>query len=276
MRRLLITCLDRGRYSFLGLCTIVALSLARVSFADADAAPGLVATDEGPSVVNTIGVTASVGGVCADVYEAEQANGAALCPANSWPGAGGQWLPTLTLSEGDTLRLTFSASVSNVTFASVTNYPHGLTTPSGTSVLNSNIIPPATATATPNPAVWTVHVPDPLSVLASSPVTFAVVAHDATENHDYFLSIQKPHCVGRNEPSVPGTFPCGLPPGGGRHGGSTSPQSPTQGPGSVTQGHAGSERPSIHIVSVKHQGDHRYRVTVLASGPGRLRAPNKR
>jgi hypothetical protein len=269
MRRPLFNRLQRGGYLLLGLYAIFALSLASASFADADTPPGLVVTDEGPGVVNAVGITASVGGVCADVYEAEQANGTALCPANSWPAAGGSWSPTLTLSEGDTLRLTFGAAVSSVTFASTTNYPPGLTTPSGTAVLNSNVIPPSSATATADPDVWTVHIPNPLSALASSPVAFAVVARDATEDHDYSFSIQKPHCVGPNEASAPGTFPCGVPPGGGLPGSSNPSEGSTKGSGSV-QGNTTSERPEVRIVSVKPQGDHRYRVAVLASGPGKL------
>jgi hypothetical protein len=269
MRRLIFNPYH-GRCLLLGLCVIFVVSLASASFADADVAPSLVVTDEGPGVVNTVGITAGTSGTCAYVYEAEQANGGAMCPTGSWPGAGGQWLPTLTLSE-DTLRLTFSAPVSDVTLASTTNYPPGLTTPSGTSVPNSNMIPPTSATATSDPDAWTVHVPNPLSALASSPVAFAVVARGATEDHDYFFSIQKPHCVGPNESSVPGTFPCGLPPGGGLHGGSTSSGNSTQqGSGSVAQGHTTGEQPSIHIVSVKQHGYHHYRVAVLASGPGRL------
>lgn len=270
MRRAPSSLLPYGWYLLLALCAIIALSLARVSLASADRAPSLVVTDEGPGVVNTVGVTANVGGTCAEVYEAQQANGSAICSANSWPGAGSQWLPTLTLSEGDTLRLAFSASVSNVTFASVTNYPPGLTTPSGTPAPNSNVIPPSMATITTNPDAWTAHIPNPLSGLASSPVTFAVVARDATEDHDYFFSIQKPHCVGPNETSPPGTFPCGLPPGGRRHVGNATPQNPTQQPSSGTPGHTNSESPKIKIVNVEHLGDHRYRVAVFASGPGKL------
>jgi hypothetical protein len=257
-----------ARYLLLGLGLTLALSLCGASVVAADVVPSVVVTDEGPGVVNTTGVNAGVGGTCTDVYEAQQANGIASCSAASWPGPGGQWSPTLTISEGDTLRLTFSGPVSDVTVASTTNYPVGLMDPSGKPVPNSDIISPTSATATANPTTWTVQVPNPLSALASSPVPFAVVADDAGEAHDYYLSIQKPHCYGTNEASQPGSFPCGIPPGVAAPGEPVSIGSPP-GPGSTP--HSGSAgQPSIRILGVKRERAGHYRIVVIASGAGTL------
>lgn len=258
----------------LGLMAVLTFaSLMGASLACADIAPVLAVTDEGPGVVNNVGVAASLGGTCAHLYEAQQANGVSPCPETSWPGPAGQWSPTLTISGGDVLRLTFASPVNNVSFASTTNYSLGLTTPEGMPVPNSNVVPPTSATPTASPEVWTASIPNPLSSLASSPVTFAVVAQDAVEDHDYVLSIQEPHCVSQNEPLTPGTFPCPLAPGY-TSGGSQEPKntSPVNSPqkSSTVNGPMSKLRPAVHIVSVKQQPNHRYLVTVIASSAGKL------
>lgn len=257
----------RPGLSAFGLGLLVALVLGIAPLARADTAPGLVVTDEGPGVVNTAGVTAVVGGTCADVYEAEQANGKTLCPAASWPDPGTWGSPTLAMDEGDVLRLTFSVPVSDVTYASTTNYPAGLTNPDGTSVPNVNIIAPVSATPTANPKVWNAPIPNPLSPLAASAVPFAVVAQDATEDHDYSLTIQKPYCVEPGTVLTPGTFTCPIPPGGGTLPGRGTPKSTS--PGEPSQ-ESTSKSAVVRIVSVRRQGNHRYRVTVSVSGPGHL------
>jgi hypothetical protein len=263
----------RSLLRVLGLLSVLVLGSA--SLANADTAPTLVVTDEGPGVVNTVGVTANTYGTCAYAYEARQGNGAATCPAASWPEPGSQWPPILAMDEGDTLRLTFSSPVSEVIYASTTDYPTGLTDPSGEEVPNVNIIEPIHAKPTASPDVWTASIPKPLSPLASSAVPFAVVARDATEYHDYSLSIEKPYCVVQGEPLTPGTFRCSLSPSngpgpgpnaGGTHENSGSlPQhsSTTTAGGTIT-------RPVIRIMNVRHLGGDRYRVTVFASRPGRL------
>jgi hypothetical protein len=270
MRRPLFNRLYHGRY-LLGLCVIFALFLASAPFVDADTSPGLVVTDEGPGVVNTVGVTASAGGTCADVYEAQQANGTAMCPVSSWPEPGGQWQPTLAIDEGDTLRFTFTSPVSDVTYASTTDSPIGLTTPEGAPAPNRTIIPPSNATSSANADVWTAPIPNPLSPLAASAVTFAVVARDATEYHDYSLSIEKPYCVEPGVPLMPGTFTCPIHPAQPSPGsGGSSSGRPPQYPQPTITKDTSNPHPVIHIMSVQHQVGHRYRVTVFVSSPGSL------
>jgi hypothetical protein len=263
-------CHRKSLLRMLGLLPVLVLWSA--SLAKADTAPTLVVTDEGPGVVNPVGVTADIGGNCANVYEAQQGNGAATCPAGSWPEPGDWQSPILAMEEGDTLRLTFSAPVSEVSYASTTDYPTGLTNPEGTPVPNTDIITPGSATPSANPDVWTAPIPNPLSPRAGSAVPFAVVARDATEYHDYSIRIESPYCVEPGVPLMPGVKICPMhpaqpPPGSHKYQeeGGMSQSSPT-----MTTPEPQKPRPVIHVMRVRHQGGRRYRLTVFASSPGKL------
>ncbi len=65
-------------------------------------------------------------GLCADIYDAPEANGeGGTCGFGAWPGPGGDWRPGLEVATGDRLLFHSGVAVESVEVASTTNFPLG-------------------------------------------------------------------------------------------------------------------------------------------------------
>lgn len=138
-------------------------------------------------------------GSCAEVLTAEQIEGApSSCAPGSWPPTGERaWGPELDMAFGDTIELRFDHAVNAVRFSSTTDgKPGGQAAPDGQVAYNRQILGPAEAAPTSDPARWLVSLPNPMHPLARTGVTFAVVAEAASgPAEDYALSIRGPRAA---------------------------------------------------------------------------------
>ena len=87
----------------------------------------------------------------------------------------------------------FSAPVSSVVVSSTSNYEPGLHDPDGKAIPNYDVLAESPATATADPGVWTVTLPQlDARAISSQGYTFSVVAHDESGYHDYPFGIRSP------------------------------------------------------------------------------------
>jgi hypothetical protein len=178
-----------ARLSLLTLALL--LSLGTTARADG---PGLRVTNLGqPSApVEVVQPPIDVAATATCAYPFTIANESA-CPPGTWPPLGQQWGLIEDVAGGDTLRLEFSAPVSEVKVASTSNYPPGLKDADGNPIPNYDVLAETSATATSDPAVWLVPLP-PLDAraISSSGYTFSVVAQDGPGHHDFPFGIRSP------------------------------------------------------------------------------------
>ena len=133
-------------------------------------------------------LTVPSSGACTSPFTLESES---ACSAGAWPALGGAWgPPTEDVAGGDELQLTFSSAVSSVTFASTSNYPTGLTDPSGQPIANYDVLTPTAATSA-SATIWRVKLPS-LDIRALSGYTFSVVADDTSGYHDYPFMVRSP------------------------------------------------------------------------------------
>jgi hypothetical protein len=164
----------------------------------------IIVSAAGSAVANAAGLTVSDGGQVAVPVLSPETVGAtptgscdepftleSNCPVGSWPTLGGEWGSVLPVAGGDTLALQFETAASAVTVASTSNYIPGLTDPSGDPVANYDVLPAIGASATDNPAIWQVALPQ-LDVRAMSGYTFSVVAVQEEVSHDFAFTIRAP------------------------------------------------------------------------------------
>jgi hypothetical protein len=171
----------------------VALLLALAAPASADA-PTLKVTNVGqywaPVDVAQPPIEIAPGPSCA--YPFTISNESA-CPPGTWPALGTSWGQIEDVAGGDTLRLEFSSAVAGVKVSSTSNYPPGLRDPDGKPVPNYDVVPESSASATSDPAVWLVPLPQlDARAISSSGYTFSVVSQDESGFHDYAFGIRSP------------------------------------------------------------------------------------
>jgi hypothetical protein len=236
------------------------LMLGLVARADADVMSVVVSNLGQPGLESTVPqppvITTDRGG-CANVFDADQANGVAECPAGTWPAPDAGWGPGVDVSAGDTLQLSFSSGVSAVTVAVTSQLPlGGLTDPSGVHHLNVNLLGPQPATPTSDPLVWSVAIPDPTLITRQAmgaPAPFSIVATDAQGSHDFALSVLSPrydneatHCGAPGHP-MPQGCPIPTPPGLPLIGGPPPPTSRTRAAAQVVLEQVGRDQRSLLI-----------------------------
>ncbi len=141
---------------------------------------------DAPVVVGQPPITLVSIGSCSAPFTLE-----ASCPPGSWPALGSNWGAVQDVAGGDALALTFSTPVSAVSVASTTNFPPGLTDPSGGAVINHDVMGATSAVASADPAAWNVVLPS-LDPLALGGLTFSVVASDGSGSYDFPLTIRTP------------------------------------------------------------------------------------
>jgi hypothetical protein len=152
-------------------------------------AAGLTVSDLGQAAIPVLSpdtVGASAAGSCGEPFTLKS-----HCPAGSWPELGGEWGSALLVAGGDTLAMQFNAAASAVTVASTSNYPPGLTDPSGNPIANYDVLNATDASATGDPTSWQVTLPT-LDARAMSGYTFSVVAVQEGVPRDYTFTIRAP------------------------------------------------------------------------------------
>lgn len=174
----------------LAAASVVVTGYTGSSVADAST-PTLSLSDMGqpsaPVIVGQPALTVAPSGTCEAPFTIETES---ACPPGNWPGLGTTWGPVEDVAGGDELQLTFSSPVSSVIVASTSNYPPGLTNPSGQAVPNYDVLAP-TAAQSASSTVWHVTLPS-LDIRAISGYTLSVVADDTSGDHDYALTIRSP------------------------------------------------------------------------------------
>jgi hypothetical protein len=170
------------------LCTLLAaaslIAAGHSSPAVADASPPILSVSDtgqpsAPVIVGQPSLTIASSATCEAPFTTELAS---TCPRGTWPALGESWGPIENAAGGDTLQFTFTAPMTKVTVASTSNYPPGLTNPSGEAVPNYDVL--GVTSASGGPTSWTVALPQ-WDVRSISGYTFSVVAQDAEGSHDY-------------------------------------------------------------------------------------------
>jgi hypothetical protein len=208
------------------------------SSAIADASPPILSVSDmgqpsAPVIVGQPALTVASSGTCEAPFTIESAS---TCPTGTWPALGGSWGPIENAAGGDTLQLTFTATVTKVTVASTSNYTPGLTNPSGEPVPNYDVL--GATSASGGQTTWMVTLPQ-WDARAISGYTFSVVAQDAEGSHDYALMLRSPrfaneatHCSESYYSTGLSQYSCTtstVPPGGGLRGAGEEPRETSSG-----------------------------------------------